>query len=93
MLGVLNVKKPKPKAPPIKNKNKDLLESITNPSPIKPKQKMDTKLAEEKLRKEKERRNSLSKNAESDKKTKSDKTQVSEKSPETVKGKGERKYV
>jgi len=84
MLGVLDVKKPKPKAPPIKNKNKDLLESITNPSPIKPKQKMDTKLAEEKLRKEKERRNSLSKNAESDKKTKSDKTQVSEKSPETV---------
>jgi len=84
MLGVLDVKKPKPKAPPIKNKNKDLLDSITNPSPMKPKQKMDPKVAEEKLRKEKERRNSFSKNTESDKKPKPDKPQVSEKASESV---------
>merc|ERR1712106_1009517 len=64
MLGEIDVKKAKPKAPPIKNKNKDLLDSITNPSPIKPKAKFDSKSVDEKLRKdkdkEKERRNSFS---------------------------------
>jgi len=86
LLGEMDVKKPKPKAPPIKNKNKDLLDSINNPSPIKPKPKFDTKSADEKLKKEKERRNSFSnKSSEGEKKFKSDKietTEIPEKNPE-----------
>jgi len=72
--GLDDVKKIKPKAPPIKNKNKDLLESINNPSPLKPKHKLDTKSADEMLKKvkdkDKERRNSLSKPSEGEKKPK-----------------------
>jgi len=85
MLGVMDVKKPKPKAPPIKNKNKDLLESINNPSPLKPKPKHDIKLTDEKLRKEKERRNSFSgKSSESERKSKNDKNETPEKVSESL---------
>ena len=43
MMGGLDSVKTKPKAPPIKNKNKDLLETFTNQSPIKPKSKSESK--------------------------------------------------
>merc|ERR1712073_245085 len=43
MMGGLDTVKPKPKAAPIKNKNKDLLEAFTDLSPIKPKSKSDSK--------------------------------------------------
>jgi len=89
MLGEIDVKKAKPKAPPIKNKNKDLLDSITNPSPIKPKAKFDSKSVDEKLRKdkdkEKERRNSFSnKTTEGEKKLKSDKIETKETQAKTT---------
>jgi len=75
MLGEIDTKKIK-KAPPFKNKNRDLLESITNPSPIKPKPKVDSKSAGEMLKKvvkekKEERRNSFS-NMEGEKKLKTD---------------------
>ena len=41
LLGGLDTVKSKPKAPPIKNKNKDLLETFTEMSPIKPKSRSD----------------------------------------------------
>ena len=41
LLGGLDTVKPKPKAAPIKNKNKDLLETFTEMSPIKPKSRSD----------------------------------------------------
>jgi len=72
MLGELDTKKSKPKAPPIKNKNKDLLESISNPSPLKSKSKLDNKSSEDKSKREKERRNSVGKLGE-DKKSRGEK--------------------
>jgi len=43
MLGDLDTMKPKPKAAPFKNKNKDLLDAFTDQSPNKPKSKSDSK--------------------------------------------------
>merc|ERR1712029_922333 len=43
MLGDLDSMKPKPKAAPFKNKNKDLLDAFTDQSPNKPKSKSDSK--------------------------------------------------
>lgn len=58
LLGGLDSMKSKPKAAPIKNKNKDLLDSLDSSSPLKPKPRSDSKSDKhrsEKPEKEKER--------------------------------------
>merc|ERR1711953_16125 len=54
MMGGLDSIKSKPKAAPIKNKNKDLLESLDS-SPLKPKPRSDVKSDKHRSEREKER--------------------------------------
>lgn len=67
MMGGLDTVKPKPKAAPIKNKNKDLLEAFTDLSPIKPKSKSDSKSSSsDKSRSDKDKERSKDKDREKD---------------------------
>merc|ERR1712079_525609 len=67
MMGGLDTVKPKPKAAPIKNKNKDLLEAFTDLSPIKPKSKSDNKSSSsDKSRSDKDKERSKDKDREKD---------------------------
>jgi len=86
MLGELDIKKPKPKAPPIKNKNKDLLDSISNPSPSKPKAKIESRV-DEKIKRDKERRNSISKSTDDEKISKASESSEKDKESERPKPK------
>merc|ERR1712073_200901 len=67
MMGGLDTVKPKPKAAPIKNKNKGLLEAFTDLSPIKPKSKSDSKSSSsDKSRSDKDKERSKDKDREKD---------------------------
>jgi len=68
LLGGLDTVKPKPKAAPIKNKNKDLLETFTEMSPIKPKSRSDKSSSSgEKERSDKDKERSKDKDRHRDK--------------------------
>lgn len=65
MMGGLDTVKSKPKAAPIKNKNKDLLEAFNETSPIKPKSKPDKSSSNgDKHRSDKDRERSKNKDRE-----------------------------
>ena len=68
LLGGMDTVKPKPKAAPIKNKNKDLLETFTEMSPIKPKSRSDKSSSSgEKERSDKDKERSKDKDRHRDK--------------------------
>ena len=80
MMGGLDSFKSKPKAAPIKNKNKDLLESLDSGSPLKPKPRSDSK--SDKHRSEREKEKSRDKDRERDRDKDRHKSREKERSKE-----------